>query len=129
MNQERKIKVSVPNLIEKMKSNRIKHEREFVEAMTEYRQACQKLLTRLQEAAATCAEMDKGEVDLTPVGRLRRPTNCLEEYDEVISMLEFQLDDELELTPEEFQKWVLDKWHWKQDFYASSVSNKRFLDE
>jgi len=48
------------------------------------------------------------------------PMNQTPEYDQAIRMLEMSVEDEVELTAGEFSQFVMDRWHWKQQFSATN---------
>lgn len=54
---------------------------------------------------------------------LQKPENHCVDYEVAIKMLEMECRDEIELTDEEFAKFVLNKWRWITNFYSSFSSN------
>ncbi len=51
---------------------------------------------------------------------LSYPTNKLEDYDRVISMLEFSVADKVQLKSTDFDCYVRNNWSWTRDFAASN---------
>lgn len=47
------------------------------------------------------------------------PTSHLDEYDEVIAMMEMSVDETISLDSSAFQQYVLDNWTWKKNFIGS----------
>ena len=127
MNQERKIRVNVEKLINKMKENLEAHKAAYEEAEDEYRQACVKVLTDTARDARKCEKAGAGFADLSDIVHLQKPRSFEKEYTEVIAMLEFQEDTEVELTPSEFSKWVLDEWSWKNQFEEAKLMTSQYL--
>lgn len=58
---------------------------------------------------------------ISRVVSLVEPMDQTKDYDRAISMLRMSVDDVLEISEEEFQMYVLDEWHWKGQFSASTV--------
>lgn len=48
------------------------------------------------------------------------PTNHLEDYDRVISMMEFSVADKVQLKSADFDSYVRNNWSWTKDFGASN---------
>lgn len=51
---------------------------------------------------------------------LAYPTNRLEDYDRVISMLEFSVADKVQLKSSDFDCYVRNNWSWTQSFASSN---------
>jgi hypothetical protein len=127
MKQDRKIRVNVEKLVTKMKENRETHIKDHAEAVIEYRAACVKVLYKTLRQARQCEKEALGFVDLTDVFKLSKPSSFEKAYTEVLTMLEFQEDTEIELEPSEFSKWVLDEWSWKGQFEADKLATSQYL--
>ena len=54
---------------------------------------------------------------------LQKPENHSDDYEVAIRMLEMETRTEIELTDDEFAKFVLNKWRWITSFYSSFSSN------
>lgn len=50
------------------------------------------------------------------------PTNHLDDYDRVISMLEFSVADKTRLTSSEFNSYVRNDWSWNKNFEETNIS-------
>jgi hypothetical protein len=103
---------STKELLEKIKFNRNKHAVEYVEAVKAYRK---KLITvvkqKLEELVSTeDTEVIKGSILVS------EPKCYLEEYDQIIDMLEMTKDEETTLSIAMFNQLVRDQWAWKHDF-------------
>ena len=63
------------------------------------------------------------------------PSSHLDEYDRSIEMLNLCVDQEVQLTQEEFQCFMRDKWGWERSFlvgssqYSASATKKLSLSE
>jgi len=100
-------------LLEKLKANREKHYAIFQEAFIGYRKLA---IKKLDEALADAKAGKKIQLYI----ELVEPVNQTEDYDRVIAMLEMSLEDEVVLTQTEFAQYVLDQWHWKEQFKLSN---------
>lgn len=121
------VRISKEKLTGKIKENRQLHETAYNEAVEAYKvivvnkmkekmeetiKQHEKYMKQLQE------NLDSFEKDwqTKPLVSVEKPSNHLDDYDTAISMLEFSLDDVVELDRKEFQSYVMDKWSWKADF-------------
>lgn len=68
---------------------------------------------------AVIMELDKMLLDAKKGRRIRRevqlnePIDQTAEYDKIIRQLEMEVRDEVELSDEEFNNYVMDNWRWK----------------
>ena len=53
------------------------------------------------------------------------PEDHTSDYDQVISMLEMTVHDEVELSNSEFAQYVMDNWGWKKQWTASNAGYTR----
>jgi hypothetical protein len=106
-------KVKKAELLKILKKNRAEHREIFEEASEAFRKEVIKVLDqRLVDAKA--GKRIRLRIDLT------QPMDQTEEYDQAIAMCEMSVDDEIELSHENFRNYVLDKWHWRDQFIASN---------
>lgn len=103
------VKIETKKLLAKVKENRIAHETEYNAAMVEYRKAC---IAKMRENL-TKAESG-GEI--TNSLDLAKPRSSVDEYDKIISMLEWTTDKEVELDMHQFAQYVNDEWSWQHSF-------------
>lgn len=107
------IRIEKAKLLAAVTKNRELHQKTFLEAQQGYREA-------------VIAELDKMLAEARTGKRIRRsvdliePTNQTREYDRIIAMLEMCLDEQIELSPQEFEMYVMDRWAWKQQFALSN---------
>jgi len=110
------VRVQKKELLETLKTNRTKHETEFLDAVVGYRTAIVKELSRLRTKANKAT--DDELVDLNISVSLSRPQNHVRDYDLAIKMLEWSIDDHVDLDQHEFNQYVNDEWHWSAGFKA-----------
>lgn len=101
----REVKIGVRDLGEAVRKNREAHVRELAEAKIGHRKAMEeKLLEHL-------ALVQSG-ADYAPSLGLIEPQDHTEDYDRVLAMLQYTVDTTVTLTVQEFEQYVMDKWHW-----------------
>lgn len=100
MRHNRTVKISKSKLIEKIKENKIEHIKDYQEAVKAYIEEANKQLLKAK------SELDNGSFTIGI--RLTTPVNREEEYDKVIEMFNWEVQDEIELTQSEFNEYVHD---------------------
>ena len=104
-------------LLVKLKENRERHREKFLKAQEGYRaeviEQLDKALKDTREGRKICTHF-----------RLEAPQDQTPDYDRAIEMLDWSLDDKIELTSDDFRQYVRDEWHWKRDW---GVSNAMYL--
>jgi len=112
----RTIKVQKADLIAKIKENKENHVKEFDKAVDAYREeALRQLRTQLErvEEGAVDAKLD-----------LITPVNNAENYDNILEMFTWEVEDVVELEQSEFQEYVQDT----TDFAVTArMSNSAYL--
>lgn len=108
-----KVRLSKDDLLTKVIANRKQHVEDYAEALDGYKEAFSQALEE------KIVSLENGEVPDQYFRELPVPTHHEDDYDHVIAMLGFSLDDEIELTREEFAKYVMDDWGWKQNFTSN----------
>lgn len=114
------VRLTKESLIARLRENRNKHREEFEAGLEVYREAVLKELEEWLEDAR------KGK-RITAYTQLRAPEDHTTEYDQAIEMLEFSLDEELELSAEDFAQYVRDDWGWKRQFTQTLMSNTTYV--
>jgi len=107
------VKVAVRDLLAHLKANREAHIAEFNESMVGYREA-------MIKAFAQALKKAKANEDVDHMVDIVRPFSYLESYDEAIAMLEWTIDQEVELDRQQFKQYVQDEWVWKQAFVRTA---------
>lgn len=119
------IRVDKKQLISDLKKNRGKHRAIFDQAVEGYKKLAVRQLTD------HIKRIQKGKLVEVYV-RLPLPEDHTRDYDRVIQMLEFSLDDTVPLSESDFRAYVQDDWDWKRAFLSSSaaysVDAKRALE-
>ena len=116
------INVNRKNLILVLHENRKKHVAMFNEAVEGFQQA---MVDKLKEVLAQAIAGKLKKLQL----HLPEPISHEKEYTEAIEMLEFSVDDTIELDKNMFRAYVKDEWDWKHTFESVSnsyISSKKF---
>lgn len=129
--------VVVRRAIEHLKDNREKHIEEYQESLAGYKEKFQEKLDSVMTQVKELAEKNYSEIKerldslqeedipnrpnrevLIPslVVDLEVPRNHVEAYDEAIALLDWDNRETIELTREQFRRYILDKWDWSVGF-------------
>jgi len=100
-------------------ANKTTHQLEYAEAMEGYREAFDKRLMAMRK------ELKKGGLPNPFISDLPKPSEHTNEYEQVLKMLDFSVDDTIELSHDDFANYVLDDWNWKQTFSTTNLSYKK----
>ena len=106
-----------------VKENRAKHITEYKEAVAGYKRTALESIERVMDIMRRRIEsLKEGEmIRLDNVAfNLVVPESHEKDYDQAICMLEMSVDTELVLRYDEFAKFVMDDWDWKEQFTATS---------
>lgn len=117
--QMQTVKVKKEELLEKVKENRANHRLVFEQALVVYKK---KVIEELEDYLTKAKAGER----VPRMSQLTQPMDQTREYDQAIAMLEMSVDDEIEITSDEFRCFVLDRWHWKGQF---ATSNRRYVEE
>lgn len=113
----RTIKILKADLITKIKENKKNHIKEYEKAVVAYREeALRQLRTQLErvEEGAVDAKLD-----------LMTPVNNSDNYDKILEMFEWEVQEVVELEQDEFQEYVQDT----TDFAVTArMSNMMYLN-
>lgn len=110
------MKINKEKLKAEVKANRDDHRELFEEALEGFREkAIANLEARIQEIR------DGGQISLYL--DLQQPEDHTDDYDRVLEMLEFEVEETVTLTEQEFAQYVQDNWGWKNAFAATYTSN------
>lgn len=108
------IHVEKSKLLETLRANREQHARDCEDAKAGYLETAAE---KLEEALDKIA---RGEVFPLHFG-LTVPECHLDEYDRAIQMLEWHIADEIEVTVDDFARYVQDDWDWKERWKVTNV--------
>ncbi len=108
------VNVSRLQLLEALRLNLEKHKSDYTEAVINYRLALQADLTAaLVQANDLNSRLDKIGVDFS------HPQSYASQYQQVIDMLEYSVDETINLDSQAFRAYVKDEWSWKGSFELS----------
>jgi hypothetical protein len=96
------------DLLKVLGENRAKHDAEHKAAKEAYGK---KLIEKIEQELVRV----KGGKKFRHIS-LVEPRVHLDEYDRAIKMVEMTTDERIDLTPDDFSKFVMDEWNWKRDF-------------
>lgn len=111
------LSVTVPKseLLDCLKRNRKEHAEDTALAREGFRMELQQ---ELEEKLETLKA--GGSVNLQI--QCRKPDTHLDDYDDVIGMLEMATDTTVELSHEQYKCWVRDQWDWRDQWVASNTA-------
>lgn len=96
-----------------VQANRDHHRCIFEEALEGYRK---RLMQELEHRVRDL----KGGRRVDVYIRLPEPEDHTEDYDRILTMARMSVDDVIELTQDDFAMYVMDQWHWRRDFDATT---------
>lgn len=114
-NNELKIKVNKDELVKTLKANRDKHSSDYDKAKQGFRKL---LVVELEKKLQAAKDGKKVTLNF----KNQKPTNNLNDYDDVIGMLELATDTEIELNHVQYKQYVQDEWDWKRQWSTSNVA-------
>jgi hypothetical protein len=110
-----KIKIRKETVLEILRENKAKHCIEFEEAISGWiSKARIKLTDLLSDLNTDKARSLKIEIYLP------RPVSYEKDYEKAIKMIEFEIRDEVEISTQDFDKYFLDEWTWKENFLSNT---------
>jgi len=110
----RKIKVQKVALITKIKENKEKHIELYEKAVKAYKEEALEQLEHLTD------KINDGSLDIRL--ELVTPINNSEDYDAIIEMFEWEIEDKVELGQDEFREYVQDE----TDFAVQALHSNSF---
>jgi hypothetical protein len=112
------VRVTRDDFISKVENNKAGHRATFESALDGYRDRA------IHELERRVRHVREGRAfDLS--FRLPEPEDHTADYDRVLEMARMSVDDVVELTESEFAQYVLDQWHWKANFAATTRAYTR----
>lgn len=114
------VKVNKQELRSKLTDNLDKHVREYEEASKGYAEAVVEAARAVETIASKGADHSRIKAKAMELWQLPEPESHEEDYLRAIEMLEWEVEEEIELTQQEFQQYVQDNWGWKRDFLATT---------
>lgn len=110
----RTIKVKKEDLIKQIKENKAKHIVEYDKAVIAYKEEALKQLTKLTE------KVNNGALDIKL--KLITPVNNSENYDKIIEMFEWEVEEIVELSQDEFKEYVQDENDFSRNAKLSNTA-------
>lgn len=105
----RTVKIDKDQLVDILEENRKTHQKTYKDAYQKYREL---LIKALEDKLKDAKDGKKVEHHIS----LQSPTSYVDSYDTVLRMLHMSVDDIIELSHEDFEKYVEDKWDWTFNF-------------
>lgn len=116
--RQRSVNVARSQLLEAIKKNREIHAAEYEVALVDFKTRLQEDLKAALEKVATKEPRDLSRFSVA----VRFPQSHVQEYDDVIEMLEMSVDDTIELDSESFKAYIKNEWSWTNQFKAMTES-------
>lgn len=115
------LKVKTEKLLKTLKHNRENHDTDYKEAVAQFLTQSVSMLEDRANAVKSRKIRNLHEVFQF---NLPVPVSYIEAYDEVIKMLEYSEQEEIEISGDQYRAWVEDKWDWSRQFEAATLSYK-----
>lgn len=109
-----RIIVSRIRAIENVEANKAKHIEEYADQLAGWKIKMDEYGKHLSDWAASNAKRADREEEP------ERPVNYVEEYDNLLAMLDWHIEESLELSECDFNKIVKDEFHWSGIFTSNS---------
>lgn len=101
-------------ILDALKQNRIEHEKTYHDAYEGFKlEVVEQLEASLKKAKA--GEAYPVNIDAT------KPVHYLKDYDRTIRMFEMTNQNQIQLTTEEFNQYVMNDWRWNSSFESSTI--------
>jgi hypothetical protein len=114
------VKINRVELLDIVRGNKEKHVREYNESVEDYKNLVLQVATANLKFAKSA--------DLETFKKIKSLPNAPKSYEDsyvrAIRMLELSVEDVIEVAEDVFNQLVLDEWHWKQTFTASTAMYK-----
>jgi hypothetical protein len=111
------VKVKVKDLLKHVRENKKKHNSILRQATRGYWKECRGRISAARKAVSQ-KDFDWRE----PLMQLRVPEDHSDDYNSAIRMLEMCAEPIIEISREDFEAYVMNKWHWRSTFIATSVA-------
>lgn len=119
------MKFKKADVLKQLTENRTNHIEIVKEAQKGYRETAQKALEHALELIKSGKQFNLYSF----FHKLNVPENHVDDYDRTVEMLQICTNDEIEMTDDQFQCYMRDKWDWMGNFLLSnSVYSKKAID-
>jgi len=112
------VAVNKDKLLKTLRKNRKSHLIFYIKAIEGYRKQSIKRLEK-ELVAAKAGKPFRGTT------QLKKPESYTSDYDRAIKMLEWCVDDEVNISDTDYDCYVLDNWRWKKDWMTSNTGYTR----
>lgn len=126
-NEQRSVKVSREKLLARLKENRAKHEKEFSELFFAYKTRVVQMMTihvkYLEGKLSGIEDLARDELlafDTPKYQLVPRPEDHTIDYDRAIDRIEWEEDEVVSISEDDFNCYVRDEWNWRQRFRQTS---------
>lgn len=109
------VQVKTEDLLVKVRENREGHRALFEQAIEVYRERAIEEIERILDDAKN------GRKIVRAIG-LVEPRDYTKEYDRVVAMLEMTVDSQIVISSQDFSRFVMDDWEWKEAFTTSTAA-------
>jgi uncharacterized protein YigA (DUF484 family) len=110
--------VSVAELLTKLQENREKHLAEYESARKIWLKKAIKELERVARKAKKTGKLNNRS--FMPLAELPKPVSYVKSYDRMISRLEAEVNETVELDEREFASYWDDEWDWHGQFVGTT---------
>jgi len=110
-----KVTVSKTELRTAVATNRAAHRELFEEAIEGYRKAQIELLEKHIE------RLRKGR-NMVHATYLPLPEDHTRDYDRILRMIDLHVHEEIDISQDDFAKYVMDDWEWRRAFLGTSAN-------
>jgi hypothetical protein len=109
-------------LLAKLKQNRDAHAAAYTKAVEVYNQKFITELASKHDPLSMCLAAGKLGAPAKWMTKLVVPEEHLDEYDDLISMLELTTQVEIPLSQYQYKQYILDQWDWSRSFVSNTMS-------
>ena len=120
--RQQTVTVKRDDIIDALHQGLKKHKIEYRNAVSEYEEACVKFLEEALEHVKS-GVFDREKITLS----LIKPENYSDEYQRILDMLEYSVDETLTLDADTFRAYFKGEWSWQARFNDIVGSTKAYL--
>lgn len=113
------MKIKKEDLIKRLKSNLVKHEKDYEKAMKGWQRKVASVAAKLAAAAKKGTLKDAKMV--RELNGLQKPNDMRDHYKKTISMISHSVEAVIHLDEFDFTHFMQDDWDWKADWTTSNV--------
>src|SRR2546423_839929 len=108
-----RIEVEKEKILKVVQKNRDQHRKQYEKALEGFRK---KVIANFESRLKQAKEGGKIQLHIGLV----EPRDHTDDYDRVLEMLKFEVNDTVELSEYEFANFVQDDWGWKEEFTTTN---------